>query len=244
MYIVAGPTSVLPLFCLSSILFSTQSPTQRPVDPKVARSITPAVVLGFVAPTMAALLPTRNAEIRRLVVTVWQAYPLLCVAFTQALAATLTGRESSIVPVEAENKADKAVDYATDAELQFYKNEDVAPLKFTQGAALLACVAIPIIAKPASAVVGHVFGEWAEKDLPQILVLAQDTGVISAATGLVYSLYTAWDLRSLGFVRTKQAILGGLASLAALSLAGPGAMIAGISYWRECSVSGLSAELH
>ncbi|KAF4447603.1 hypothetical protein FALBO_16928, partial [Fusarium albosuccineum] len=240
-YTLAGPNSVLPLFCLSSVFFSTQSPTHRPVDPKVAQSITPAIILGYVAPTVAALLPIRDAEIRRQIGNIWQAYPLLCVAFTQGLAAIRAKQNKSTAHQEAESKTDKPVDYATEAELQFYKNEDVAPLKFAHGAALAACVAVPVIAKFSSAAAGHVFGDWAETGLSQVLPLAQNTGIISAASTLVYSLYTAWDLRSLGFVGTKQAVLGGLASLATLTLAGPGTAIAGISYWREHVISSLSA---
>ncbi|KAJ3545296.1 hypothetical protein NM208_g2580 [Fusarium decemcellulare] len=231
-YTLAGPNSVLPLFCLSSVFFATQSPTHRPVDPKVAQSITPAIILGYIAPTVAALLPIRDAEIRRHIGNIWQAYPLLCVAFTQGLAAVRTGQTKNTACQQTENKTEKPLDYATEAEVQFYKNEDVVPLKFAHGAALAAYVAVPVIAKLASAAAGHFFGDWAETGLSQVLPLAQNTGIVSAASGLVYSLYTAWDLRSLGFVGTKQAVLGGLASLATLTLAGPGAAIAGISYWR------------
>ncbi|KAM0418915.1 hypothetical protein ACHAPT_012180 [Fusarium lateritium] len=240
MYTLAGPNWELPLFCLSSVLFSVNSTTHRPVDPKIARSITPAVLLGYVAPTVAALLPIKDAQIRHYVGIIWQAYPILCVAFTNGLTAVRVWKSKSSTNEEAESKVDeKAIDYASESELQLYKNEDVVPLKFAHGSALAMCVAIPIITKIASAGATHFFGNTTETRLSQVLPLSH-TGIIGAASSLVYSLYTAWELRSLGFVGTKQAVLGGLTSLAALGLAGPGAAIASTSYWREHVVSGLS----
>ncbi|KAH7128858.1 hypothetical protein EDB81DRAFT_906532 [Dactylonectria macrodidyma] len=241
-YTLAGPSAVLPLFCLSSVIFSTKSTTHRPVNPEVAQSIIPAVLLGYVAPTVAALLPIEDAEVRRHVGNIWQAYPLLCVAIAKGLSAVGTWKSKGGINQEVESKVEnKAIDYASESELQVYKNEDVASLKFAHGSAFAFCVAIPVITKLASAGgATHFFENGAQTGLSQVLRLSQSTSIIGAASGLVYSLYTAWELRSLGFVGTKQAVLGGLASLAALGLAGPGAAIASISYWREHVISSLS----
>ncbi|KAH7230268.1 hypothetical protein B0J15DRAFT_518297 [Fusarium solani] len=239
-YTISGPTSVLPLFCLSSVLFSTQSTTARPVDPIVAQSIIPAVTLGYIAPTVAALLPIPDTEIGSLVGNVWRAFPLLCVAFTRGLTTVRATQNKTTVHEDAQDKVDKPLDFATESEIQFYKNDDIAPLKLAYGTTFTLCVAIPIATKLASAAAEYVFGRWTELGLSQVLPPAANIGFISAASGLVYSLYTAWDLRSLGYVGTRQAVVGGLASLATLSLAGPGALIAGISYWREYTISQLS----
>lgn len=231
---------MLPLFCLSSVLFSTQSTTARPVEPIVAQSIIPAVALGYIAPTVAALLPIPDTEVRRHVGNVWRAFPLLCVAFTKGLGTVRSKKNKTTAHQDAQDKTDKPLDFATESEIQFYRNDDMPPLKLAYGTTLTLCVAIPVVTKLASAAAEHVFGRWAESGLSQVLPPAANIGFISAASGLVYSLYTAWELRSLGYVGTKQAVVGGLASLATLSLAGPGALMAGISYWREHVVYQLS----
>ncbi|KAL6364307.1 hypothetical protein LRP88_02226 [Fusarium phalaenopsidis] len=239
-YTISGPTSVLPLFCLSSVLFSTQSTTARPVDPIVAQSIIPAVTLGYIAPTVAGLLPIPDTEIRSHVGNVWRAFPLLCVAFTKGLSTVRATKNKTTAHEDAQDKVDKPLDFATESEIQFYKNDDIAPLKLAYGTTFTLCVAIPVATKLASAAAEHVFRRWTQSGLSQVLPAAANIGFISAASGLVYSLYTAWELRSLGYVGTRQAVVGGLASLATLSLAGPGALIAGISYWREYTISQLS----
>ncbi|KAF5622315.1 hydroxylase [Fusarium sp. NRRL 52700] len=236
LYSLIGPSSVLPFFCVSSVLFSTKSTTHRPVDPKIAKSIVPGVLLGYVAPTVAALLPIRDAKLRHYVGTVWQAYPLLCVGFARGLAA-IRAKATDMGQLEADTKADdKPINYAPPSVLQMYTNEDVAPLKFSHGFALALCVAAPVIAKTISTT------DWTLSAISQVAPFGPSTDVISAASGLAYSLYSVWELRSLGFVRTKETVLGGLASLGALGLAGPGAMIAGIDYWREHVISSLSPD--
>lgn len=233
-YSLIGPSSVLPFFCLSSVLFSTKSTVHRPVDPKVAKSIVPGVLLGYVVPTVAALLPIRDAKLRHYVGAVWQAYPLLCAVFTRGLAAVRTKMTNGGQP-EAETKVEeRPINYAPPSELQMYTNEDVAPLKLSHGCALALCLAAPFIAKSVSTDV--------TPSAIQVVPFGTNAGVISAASGLAYSLYAVWELRSLGFVRTKQAMLGGMACVGALVLAGPGAMIAGIDYWREHVISSLSPD--
>jgi hypothetical protein len=235
-YPFVGPNSVLPFFCLSSILFSTKSTIHRPVDPKMAKSIVPGVLLGYVAPTVAALLPIKDSNVRHYMGTVWQAYPLLCAVFARGLAA-IRGKTTSRGQQEPDTKAkDRPINYAPPSEVQVYTNEDVTPLEFSHGIALGLCLAGPIIAKAVSTTDGMLSA------ISQAAPFSQNIGIISAASGLAYSLYAVWELRSLGFVRTKQAVLGGLASLGVLGLAGPGAMIAGIDYWREHVISSLSPD--
>ncbi|RKL28325.1 hypothetical protein BFJ72_g12556 [Fusarium proliferatum] len=234
-YSLIGPSSALPLFCLSSVLFSTKSTVHRPVDPKVAKSIVPGVLLGYVVPTVAALLPIRDAKLRHYVGAVWQAYPLLCAVFTRGLAAVRTKMTNGGQP-EAETKVEeRPINYAPPSELQMYTNEDVAPLEVSHGCSLALCLAAPFLAKSVST-------DGTLSAISQVVPFGTNAGVISAASGLAYSLYAVWELRSLGFVQTKQAVLGGLACVGALGLAGPGAMIAGIDYWREHVISSLSPD--
>ncbi|KAF5983230.1 3-hydroxybenzoate 6-hydroxylase 1 [Fusarium coicis] len=169
-------------------------------------------------------------------VDVWQAYPLLCAVFARGLAA-ICGKTTSRGQQEPDTKAkDRPINYAPPSELQVYTNEDVTPLKFSHGIALALCLAGPVIARAVSTTDGMLSA------ISQTAPFSQNIGITSAASGLAYPLYAVWELRSLGFVRTKQAVLGGLASVGVLGLAGPGAMIAGIDYWREHVISSLSSD--
>ncbi|KIL85044.1 hypothetical protein FAVG1_11917 [Fusarium avenaceum] len=226
---------VPPQFCTPS-----PSTTQRPVDPRISRSIFPAVVLGYVAPTALALLPIQDTELKRRIGYIWQAYPLLCLAFTRGLAAVRPRQKKRSENQEAEGKAKtKPINFASESEIEMYENKDVSPLKLTHGAAFAACIVALAATKLAPAAGLHTFENWAHSSLSPVLSLTKSTCVINAASGLIYSLYNAWELRSLGFLGTQQAVFGGLASLATLSLVGPGATVAGISYWREHVISSL-----
>ncbi|KAM5350140.1 hypothetical protein ACJ41O_006645 [Fusarium nematophilum] len=229
-----GPKSVTPLFCLSSVLFPNRSTTNRPVNPGVAQSILPAVALGYVLPTLVALVPVEDAEPSRRIVLLWQVAPLLCAALTRGFAAL---RAPIVKKPETQEDAKKIEDlpagYADESELEQYENKDVTPLKVAYSSALAICAAGSFMAKIASA-------HWAPSGLSQVLPLGEHANTAAAASCLVYALYIGWDLRSLGYVGTKQALLGSLASVAALGLGGAGAAIGVVSYWQEHVIAGLS----
>ncbi|CAJ0548379.1 Ff.00g019920.m01.CDS01 [Fusarium sp. VM40] len=240
LYTLVGPSSALPLLSLSSVLCSSPSTTQRPVGPRISRSIFPAVVLGYITPTAVALLPIGDPELKRRIGYIWQAYPLLCLTFTRGLAAIRPRQKKRSTHQEGEEKAGP-INFASESELETYENKDVAPLKLTHGAAFAACIVVLAATKLAPAAGLHTFENWARSSLSQVVSFTQSTCVINAASGLIYSLYNAWELRSLGFLGTQQAVFGGLVSLATLSLVGPGATVAGISYWREHVISSLTS---
>ncbi|KAF4343929.1 3-hydroxybenzoate 6-hydroxylase 1 [Fusarium beomiforme] len=238
-YTLAGPTSMPALFCLSSALFSSPSVTQRPVNAGVAKSIVPGVVLGYIAPTLGALL-IEDDKYKHQIGRLWRAHPLLCIVFTRGLAALQIGRHNKSRPEEAEKKTEKKpIDFISEHELETYKGTDVLPLKFAYCSAFAACIVLPFATKLALTAGTHVLKSTVDANLTKTLGFVPSISAINAASSLIYCLYSAWELRSLGFVKTKQAVIGGFASLAALGLAGPGAAIAGISYWRECVISGL-----
>ncbi|KAF5980614.1 hydroxylase [Fusarium bulbicola] len=186
-YSLIGPSSVLPFFCLSSVLFSTKSTIHRPVDPKMAKSIVPGVLLGYMVPTVVALLPIRDDKLRHCVGTVWQAYPLLCAGFTRGLAA-IRARMTNRGQPEADTKVeDRPISYAPPSELQAYTNEDVVPLEFSHGFALALCLAVPVIAKAVPTTDSTLSAIY------QLAPFGPSTGVVSAASGLAYSLYAVCD---------------------------------------------------
>lgn len=56
---------------------------------------------------------------------------------------------------------------------------------------------------------------------------------IYTASCLIYSLYTIWDMRSLGYVGTAQAMLIALVSTATGAVVGPAAAFTGTWCWHE-----------
>ena len=234
-YTMAGPSSLPTFFSLFSVLLSSPSITQRPVRTNVAKSIIPGMVLGYIVPTFGAFLIQDTKYIHQLGL-IWRACPLLCVAFTRGIAALRSEKEGR--NDRKHNHEKKPLDFITDHELEMYKGEDVPVLKSVHGSAFAACILLPLAMKLASNFGAHVPESHSDLIMPMLGSVPM-IGAINAASSLIHCFYSAWQLRSLGFVETREALIGGLASLAALGLAGPGAAIAAVSYWRESVISGL-----
>lgn len=125
----------------------------------------------------------------------------------------------------------------------FYQNKDVAFVKLTSGLAF-SLSAICFVTATAMAhdklprgLVSSLGGQWPQLEVPEMSVYSH---AVYAASSLVYTLYTAWDLRALGFVRAPVAVAAGLISVASSFFIGPVATFSAIRYWREGVVSGLS----
>ncbi|KAH7198967.1 uncharacterized protein B0J16DRAFT_360567 [Fusarium flagelliforme] len=235
---LAGPTSLPTFFSLFSVFFSSPSITQRPVRTNIAKSIVPGMVLSYIVPTLGAFLIQDTKYVHQFGL-IWRAYPLLCVVFTRGIAALRAGRDKKVDRKDSKhNNEKKPLDFITDHELEMYKGEDVPVLKSVHGSAFAACIILPLAIKFVSNVGAHVPESRLDLILPMLGSVPM-IGVINAASSLIYCSYSAWQLRSLGFVKTREALIGGLASLAALGFAGPGAAIAAVSYWRESVISGL-----
>ncbi|KAI6762288.1 hypothetical protein HG531_002841 [Fusarium graminearum] len=237
-YAMAGPASMPTLFSLSSVLLSTPCITERAVNTKVASSIVPGIALGYIAPALGALLAPGTKSMPQLDL-IWRAHPVLCIALTRGIAALRASRDNKSNPDRSEkNSEKKPIDFISDDELQNYNGADVPTLKWVHGSAFAASIILPLAAKLASNAGVNIFGKAADTILP-IMGRVPTISAINAASTLVYCLYSAWQLRSLGFVKTQKAVIGGFASVTALGLAGPGAAIAGMSYWRESVISDL-----
>ncbi|QPC74549.1 hypothetical protein HYE68_005301 [Fusarium pseudograminearum] len=237
-YAMAGPASMPTLFSLSSVLLSTPCITNRAVNTKVASSIVPGIALGYIAPTLGALLAPGTKYMPQLDL-IWRAHPVLCIALTRGIAALRAGRDNKGRSDESEKASEKKpIDFISDDELQLYSGADVSTLKWIHGSAFAASIILPLAAKLASNAGVNILGNSAVTMLP-MMGSVPAISTINAASTLVYCLYSAWQLRSLGFVKTQQAVIGGFASVTALGLAGPGAAIAGMSYWRESVISDL-----
>ncbi|KAM0363037.1 hypothetical protein ACHAPK_011296 [Fusarium culmorum] len=237
-YAMAGPASMPTLFSLSSVLLSTPCITKRAVNKTIASSIVPGIALGYIAPTLGALLAPTTKYMPQLDL-IWRAHPVLCIALTRGIAALRAGRDNKGRSDKSEKNGEKKpINFISDDELQKYNGADVPTLKWIHGSAFAASIILPLVAKLASNADVNIFGNAADTILP-MMGSVPAISFINAASSLIYCLYSAWQLRSLGFIKTQQALLGGFASVTAMGLAGPGAAIAGMSYWRESVISDL-----
>jgi hypothetical protein len=57
---------------------------------------------------------------------------------------------------------------------------------------------------------------------------------------VIWCLYTVFEMRHLGYVRTREAMVAAIGVSILLLALGPGAMYAGVWYWRENVISGLA----
>ena len=62
---------------------------------------------------------------------------------------------------------------------------------------------------------------------------------IAFTTWLIGNIYSIWDLRCFGYIKTRDGVICALSVVAGQILVGPGASWAGLWHWREGVIAGL-----
>jgi hypothetical protein len=71
----------------------------------------------------------------------------------------------------------------------------------------------------------------------KIAILFENDMAIGIFGYLGSQLYSIWDLRRLGYIKTDESVKAGIATLAGQWIVGPGATWAGLWYWREGKIA-------
>jgi hypothetical protein len=207
--------------------------TGRPVDPADAQAVLPGILLGYVLPTVMMFSPWESKTAWQNMIVWWQLSPGFA-----GLAVWLI------------SKLLRAVRTPSDwPEAEEYRNKDVGTLRFTYGFSALSTAAVHVwavrhvVLTPGMTLwstfleMPYLFGPWDPITTP-FSVLKYDMALAVAAV-LIWCLYVVYSMRAVGYVTTAQAVRAAVAVLASLVLAGPGAMISGLWYWREGKIAGL-----
>ncbi|KAF4439565.1 FAD binding domain protein [Fusarium austroafricanum] len=235
---VQGIARAAPIYAILTSLFGFENGPSRAVPLQVAQSLIPAITIGFLIPTIMMLLPTPKIHAWQNWCALWQFAPLL-------FNLLVTGISAGIKKWKCEEKRDGKVDMSR------YETKDVSTL---QSVYMLA-FAVQALAHITSLAYGwshpdvslfdtflglpNIFqAEWSLSSVAvQIATFFKYDMAIGVLGYLGSQLYSIWDLRRLGYIRTSEVVIAGIAILAGQVIVGPGATWAGLWYWRERKIA-------
>ncbi|KAK1637694.1 FAD binding domain-containing protein [Colletotrichum phormii] len=217
-----GFKAIMPLLSLGIVTQGTNTLTGRHVPVKYAKAILPSAIVGYAIPTILASLPIQDPQLQQAVGLVASATPVFSAALVNGIASVIHKVKDIISSI----KADKEVKGEDEEEfVDMYDKNDVVPLKMAYAFAAGVCATVHVASAMYQVLATTSSGSLSDG-------FTTSTGLFGLASAAL-SLYSAWDLRSEGFVTTKQALLGSLGSIASGIAVGPGAALAGFYYWRE-----------
>lgn len=223
-----GTNAATPLLGLGITLRGSNTLYGRHVPPSIAKSILPSVIAGYVIPAILVSLPIRHTQLREVVNFTAAMAPIYCAALVKGIAYTVEKIHNAFQPskVNEQVKENEKADFVA-----MYQKKDVMPLKRTYAFAMGICAAVHIAGTVYSKFETHPAGSTAN-------FFTGYHGLFGLAS-TIQSLYLTWEMRSEGFVTTKEALVAGLASVASSVALGPGAAFSGFFYWREHVMSSL-----
>lgn len=247
------------------MLLGTQDTAgNRIVRPGVAQAILPAVGLGFAIPSILMLMPF-DPITKQNIIALWQPFPIYCYSLVKVFTAAIQrvkSLELSQKTIEKSagddkcSKLDKSATKETLAEEFARMGKDSNSLKqayvttFAVSAATHICSVVYIALRPDLTLskvflnLPYVFhGPWPLAGKPLMSCLGYfkyDFGLLAAANAC-YSLYNVWDMRRRGYTTSKDAVKAAVATIAGQFLVGPGATMAGVWYWRQNVLMGMSS---
>ncbi|KAJ3550354.1 hypothetical protein NM208_g23 [Fusarium decemcellulare] len=230
-----GIHRVAPIYAIIHAFMSHDLPTGRFIQPELIFATLLALVLGFVPLVSAIVCPTSTIGMW---FQIWSLGPLITGIMTFCMYSGW----------QAWNRRHQNHLDLSEAAMDRYKGKDLPLLRFTYRyffvVQAMIHLAVLLSAQPGislKASVAHRIDEalWLFK--PNNVGVAA-TRSITETTWLFSNIYSAWNLRRLGYVTTSQII----AAISAISvgqvLVGPGATWLVVWYWREtvlASVQGL-----
>lgn len=241
-----GIGKIGPIYTLVSAFLANNSPTGRFIRPEVVNAVFWALSLGYMLPMALMISPTSARENRQILTKVARFSPFLVCILTYVFA-------SAIQLWKPTRRIDKNKE---ESELDRYKGKDLSALKFlysyafiTQATVHLATFAF-VHYEANTSVFNVVWGLSRSFQLrqnsdnpgsPPNFLLGLDM-TLAAMAWFIGNLYSIWDLRRLGYIKTRDAIAPVLGVILGQALVGPGATWVGQWYWRETVLSGLKLE--
>ncbi|KAF7562282.1 hypothetical protein G7046_g1870 [Stylonectria norvegica] len=231
-----GICQAVPLASLLSASLAFDAPAGRFVTPQVARSLVPALTLGYVLPSLLILgLPENVSGSSRWSSIAYLAFPVLMIT----------------LPAISRSWS-KTKDTDSASYLDRYKSLDVAILRFAYEftSAIQATIHVAIliycmqsgILSTAVLEVSRLYGsnESGKGNYSGLLSLFTSNIPVTVLGIVTQNLYSIWDLRRAGFITTWVMAKTMACLTATVIMFGPGAAWAGLWSWRESIISSLS----
>ncbi|KAJ6051561.1 hypothetical protein N7499_010901 [Penicillium canescens] len=232
LYQLRGIGVIAPIYFAASTYISSPityfSPSSRNLAPSTARAILPAVLVGYVLPTMMLFFPLENAPVtRQAFIALWQPVPIYVVIFTEIFSGIIKRVEGS-----------KSVTPSTDSK----SNHDLPSLQMLYAftGCIAACFHLALLSSWFVSGSNFLVRAFIPADsfaqtstlADGIFIFFQNDFLLVSAASLLWSWSNVWDLYRMGISNVSMWV-----SLAGLALgyvaAGPGATAAAVWYWRE-----------
>ncbi|KAJ5328481.1 hypothetical protein N7452_008871 [Penicillium brevicompactum] len=229
----------ISLFHSSSIAYFT--PSSRRVPVSIAQALLPALVIGFVIPTLMMFFPLHNTlNTRQIFIALWQPAPLYVAVLTEVISRGLK-RVGCSKPVKSASHFDKSV------------NKDLPHLRTVYAAVggISACFHIALVLSwvvSGSSFITSALIPWdsfgqVSNLADGVFVFFQNDFLLVATATMLWCLTSIWDMYRMGISNVSWRV--GLVGLVlGCVVAGPGATAAAVWYWREDVLSRTSFAQH
>ncbi|VUC28806.1 unnamed protein product [Clonostachys rosea] len=231
-----GIGQIGPVHTALHALSSHELPTGRHVPVETAKALVPAITLGFVIPTVLMFAPTPNTVAWQHSLALWQFAPPMFVLLTRFTSSMIKKYQRA-----------KGQDNEDKNDMERYANKDLPILKsvYTYAFATQATVHIASMAyawshpnislfKSFLQVPNPFISDWNLPSLgAKLATFFKYDMLLFSASSLATGIYSIWDLRRLGYIKTTDAFTALFGTLVGQFLVGPGATWAGLWYWRE-----------
>lgn len=223
-----GIAKVAPLYFVVTLLTSDnpiyQRTSGRIVDPAIAKAALPALIIGFIVPSTLMFIPS-SAGVWQIKIALWQLAPIIVGPLASSLASMIRGREG---PQEPDPH-----------QLKMFGNRDLMWLLASYTVVFIATGAVHawtlsrIISSPSLTLSGvfwhNVLSTFFKWNL-----------AIYATTLALWCQYSVLQMRQMGYITTSKAWSTAIMTMASTILFGPAATYAGIWFWKERTIAGLS----
>lgn len=243
-----GIGHIAPYWALLHSSLSDTGVHYRFVKPDVVNSLVPALTLGYLVPSVLMVVPS-NVVAWQDWTALWQFAPPMVPILTSMFSAGLRWwRNLGKHKTEKEKKQE-----AKEERLAIYSDDDVAGLKSAYSYATLVqatshIVTMAYIYTHPDLSLGKIFcglpnpfeKNW---NLPnraaEVGIFFKYDMLLSMGALAAHGLYSIWQLRRDGYVRTQAAVKATLAVVFGNIVIGPGATLTSLWSWRESAISGL-----
>lgn len=236
-YQTVGGAIIIPLYYIAYFNHSTTSKywstSGRPVPLAYAKALLPALVIGYLVPTIALFLPDSDPEqkLRQFLVFFWQPCPLYVNGLLFVLSRVFSSPSDTPRAVEK-----KGASTATTVQDVKYLNSLYIVAFAVTAAAHFATFYIILTSTEPQHSFTHVFVkpyDWGQSGVTKGLhaVFQADYWIIFLAT-LIWAYLAIWDLKR-GRKTDVSLITAFLMIVIGSVVVGPAAVLAGVWYWRE-----------
>ncbi|KAH8690634.1 hypothetical protein BGW36DRAFT_411451 [Talaromyces proteolyticus] len=237
LYQLHGIGFIAPIYFLASAFSSRHavyfSPTSRRLSTSDAAVILPAVIVGYIVPTLLSFFPIREAYSRQLIIAIWQPAPIFVVILTH-----IFSRLSKIAACL--QNSEKCIPQNINGDIRHLD------LIYQVTGIISACFHIALVL---GCVVSGNNISLVQMLLPRssfapvanladgLFIFFQNDYLMAAAAIFLWCWLSIWDLYRVGLsnVSWKRGLV---ALVAGFALIGPGATFATVWYWREHIMTG------